>query len=324
MAPRLPRQSAHPRPPPITMKLATYQDGSRDGQLVVVSRDLSTAHYASGLATRLQQVLDDWNFLSPQLEDLSTTLNQGKARHAFPFDPRRCAAPLPRAFQRVEAAPALLGVGGDAGLTLRQHSGDDLCGPCAPIDGRHVGSGLDVAGGLAVITGDVAAGVSPAEALEGVRLVVLVADTCRREGDACAGDRLGCAFAPVAVTPDELGAAWQGGRVALNLEFTRNGKRLGLVDAAAGTTASFGTWVARLARLRPVHAGSIVASGELRAGDGSRGFASLAARRASELADLGAPRTDWLQPGDLLRFDIKGAEGQSVFGAIDRQVVLED
>ena len=81
------------------MKLATLKDGSRDGQLVVVSRDLASAHFATGIATRLQQVLDDWNFLSPQLEDLSTTLNQGKARHAFAFDPRQCMAPLPRACQ---------------------------------------------------------------------------------------------------------------------------------------------------------------------------------------------------------------------------------
>ena len=81
------------------MKLATYKDGSRDGQLVLVSRDLSTAHYATGIAQRLQQVLDDWNFLAPQLEDLYQTLNSGKARHAFPFDPKQCMAPLPRAYQ---------------------------------------------------------------------------------------------------------------------------------------------------------------------------------------------------------------------------------
>ena len=81
------------------MKLATYKDGSRDGQLVVVSRDLSTAHYATGIATRLQQVLDDWDFLAPQLQDLYDTLNHGKARHAFPFDPALCMAPLPRAYQ---------------------------------------------------------------------------------------------------------------------------------------------------------------------------------------------------------------------------------
>ena len=81
------------------MKLATYKDGSRDGQLVVVSRDLATAHYATGIAAKLQQVLDDWNFMSPQLQDLYDTLNQGKARHAFPFDPKMCMAPLPRAYQ---------------------------------------------------------------------------------------------------------------------------------------------------------------------------------------------------------------------------------
>ncbi len=89
------------------MKLATYKDGSRDGQLVVVSRDLSSAHYATGVADRLQQVLDDWNFLSPQLQDISDTLNQGKARHAFAFDPRQCLAPLPRAYQWADGSAYL-------------------------------------------------------------------------------------------------------------------------------------------------------------------------------------------------------------------------
>ena len=106
------------------MKLATYRDGSRDGQLVVVSRDLTTAHYASGIATRLQQVLDDWNFLSPQLEALAQALSRGKARHAFPFDPVRCMAPLPRAYARLQVAPASNG----ASWRLAPRDGSNLLG----------------------------------------------------------------------------------------------------------------------------------------------------------------------------------------------------
>ncbi|MDL2338654.1 MAG: fumarylacetoacetate hydrolase, partial [Pseudomonadota bacterium] len=135
------------------MKLASYQDGSRDGQLVVVSRDLGSAHYATGIATRLQQVLDDWNFLSPQLEELYASLNHGKPRHAFAFDPRLCAAPLPRAYQRFSSRV------GPTGIAMQQAASDDLLGPRDPIalPDAATGLGLRSEPGLAAVTGDLGA-----------------------------------------------------------------------------------------------------------------------------------------------------------------------
>src|SRR5258706_9685700 len=164
------------------MKLATYKDGSRDGQLLVVSRDLSLAHYASGIATRLQQVLDDWNFLSPQLEELSQTLNHGKARHAFAFEPRRCMAPLPRAYQWADGSAFINHVelvrkarGAEVPESfytdplMYQGGSDDFIGARSDILCSSIEFGIDFEAEVAVITDDVPMGTAPDAALEGIR-----------------------------------------------------------------------------------------------------------------------------------------------------------
>jgi fumarylacetoacetate (FAA) hydrolase len=159
------------------MKLATYKDGSRDGQLLVVSRDLSTAHYATDIAQTLQQVLDDWNFLSPQLQDLYQTLNLGKARHAFPFEPQRCMAPLPRAYQwadgsaylnHVELVRAARGSQVPESFysdpLMYQGGSDDFIGPCEPVICADEAFGIDFEAEVVVITDDVPMGVTPEQA----------------------------------------------------------------------------------------------------------------------------------------------------------------
>ena len=323
------------------MKLATYQDGSRDGQLVVVSRDLSTAHYASGVATRLQQVVDDWNFLSPQLQELSQTLNHGKARHAFAFEPARCTAPLPRAFQWAEGAAyahqvRLLhkALGAEAPATVAsvpamvQRASDDLLGPCADMVSVDEAHGIDFGAGLAVITGDVPASTGADDALEGIRLLMLANAVNLRgliaaepaTGFGSVQGRCATAFGPVAVTPDELGEAWQGGRVHLNLECAWNGRRVGLVDAGADMTFHFGRLIAHAARTRNLRAGSIIGSGTVSAQDTSRGFACIEERRAIETLDTGAPKTGYLRFGDTVRIEMKGSDGMSVFGPIAQRV----
>ncbi|MFN0183499.1 MAG: fumarylacetoacetate hydrolase family protein [Aquabacterium sp.] len=277
------------------MKLATLKDGSRDGQLVVVSRDGTTAHFASAIAGRLQQVLDDWNFLSPQLEDLYQTLNQGKARHAFAFDARACMAPLPRAFQWAEAVP------GDPVARLRQGAGDDLLGPCD--DARFAGEAGAIAcgAGLAVVTGDLPMSATAAAALEGVRLLLLAASW--RQGPAGPGGVdphtpwPAAAFGPLAVTPDELGDAWRGGRVHGRLDGRLNGQGVAAADAAAGMPAHFGQLIAGLARVRRVRAGSIVGSGPLATIGG------------------GEPGAPGLRRGDHGGIELAGSDGHSVFGA---------
>ncbi|WKB51460.1 fumarylacetoacetate hydrolase family protein [Eleftheria terrae] len=323
------------------MKLATYKDGSRDGQLVVVSRDLGMAHYASGIATRLQQVLDDWNFLLPQLQDLSTQLNQGRARHAFPFDPSLCMAPLPRAYQWISAEAYLqplddlrqAGAGelpppGGGEPLLLQGASDDFLGPCDDIVVRSEEGGIDFGAGLAVVTGDIPMGVSPPAALDGVRLVLLVNDVgLRHLGQAeLARDqapvlgRPAAAFAPLAVTPDELGSAWQGGRVHLPVRVDWNGRKAGACDAGAGMHFHFGQLISHLCKTRRLRAGAIVGSGRVVDSDAKAGYCSIAVQRARERLAHGEARTGYLRFGDSVRIEVKGEDEVSVFGAIDQDV----
>jgi fumarylacetoacetate (FAA) hydrolase len=200
------------------MKLATYRDGSRDGQLVVVSRDGALAHYATGIADTLQQALDDWNFIAPQLHDLAVTLDHGKARHAFAFDPRQCAAPLPRAVGWWVPEPD-----GDEPLPWRS---DALWGPVQPLPA--VAGVADVAPTLAVIGGDVAAGVDASVALEGVRLLALAC--LWWHGSETPERPWGVSVAPCVVTPDELGSAWRDGRLALSVTTVCQERKLGIAD----------------------------------------------------------------------------------------------
>lgn len=324
------------------MKLATYKDGSRDGQLVVVSRDLATAHHANGIATRLQQVLDDWNFLSPQLEDLSTTLNHGKARHAFPFDPAMCMAPLPRAYQWADGSAYLAHVervrkarGAELPESLRsdplvyQGGSDDFLGPCDDAPFARAEDGIDFEAELAVVTGDIPLGATPAQGLEGVRLVMLANDWTLRErvpaelakGFGFFQSKPATAFSPVAVTPDELGDAWAAGRVHLTLQVAWNGRKVGLLEAGPEMHFHFGQLIAHLAKTRNLRAGTIVGSGTVSNADASRGYACVAEKRAIEVVDEGEAKTAWLQYGDTVRIEMKGRDGHSVFGAIEQAVV---
>ena len=323
------------------MKLATYRDGSRDGQLVVVSRDLSTAHYANGIATRLQQALDDWNFLSPQLQDLSETLNGGKARHAFPFDPQQCMAPLPRAYQWADgsayinhvelvrkARKAEVPESFYTDPLMYQGGSDDFLGPREPARFVSEDWGIDFEAEVAVVTGDVAMGTSPEAAIDAVRLLMLANDWSLRnlipaelaKGFGFLQSKPATAFSPVAVTPDELGEAWQGGRVHLTLASAWNGQRVGLCDAGPEMTFHFGQLIAHVAKTRNLRAGSIVGSGTVSNTDWSRGYSCVAEKRAIETIESGAPVTDFMKFGDTIRIDMKGRDGQSIFGAIEQQV----
>jgi len=323
------------------MKLATYRDGSRDGQLVVVSRDLSTAHYASGIATRMQQLLDDWNFLSPQLEDLSQTLNQGKPRHAFAFDPRMCMAPLPRAYQWADASAYLNHVelvrkarGAEVPASfstdplMYQGGSDDFLGPCDDIVAASTEHGIDFEGEVAVVVGDIPIGTSADAALEGIRLVMLANDVTLRhlvpaelaKGFGFLQSKPATAFSPVAVTPDELGTAWQHGRLHLNLESSWNGKRVGLTDAGPEMAFHFGELIAHLCKTRHARAGSIIGSGTVSNKDWSRGYSCIAEKRAIETLESGAPKTEFMQFGDTIRIEMKGSDGLSIFGAIAQTV----
>ena len=324
------------------MKLATYKDGSRDGQLAVVARDLGAAHYATGIASRLQQVLDDWNFLGPQLQDLYEQLNAGRARHAFAFDARQCMAPLPRAYQWADGSAYLNHVelvrrarGAEVPASfytdplMYQGGSDDFLGPCDDVVVPSEAMGIDFEAEIAVITGDVKMGASPEQALDGVRLLMLANDVSLRnlipaelaKGFGFFQSKPATAFSPVAVTLDELGDAWQGGRVHLTLQSTWNGRRVGMCDAGAEMSFHFGQLIAHIAKTRNVRAGSIVGSGTVSNKDWSKGYSCIAEKRCIETIEDGRPSTEFMKYGDTIRIEMKGRDGQSLFGAIDQQIV---
>ena len=323
------------------MKLATYKDGSRDGQLVVVSKDLTMAHYANGVATRLQRVLDDWNFLSPQLDDLYVSLNHGKARHAFSFDPKLCMAPLPRAYQWCDGSAfinhvELVRKARNAEVPasfytdplMYQGGSDDFLGPCDKALFASEDLGIDFEAEVAVITGDIAMGTDPQQALDGVRLLMLANDWSLRNlvpGELAKGfgfvqSKPATAFSPVAVTPDELGPAWSGGRVHLKLQSQWNGQRVGLCDAGNEMTFHFGELIAHIAKTRNLRAGAIVGSGTVSNKDWSHGYSCIAEKRAIETIESGSPQTEFMKFGDTIHIEMMGKDGPSIFGAIDQDV----
>jgi fumarylacetoacetate (FAA) hydrolase len=323
------------------MKLATYRDGSRDGQLVVVSRDLHTAHFATGIATKLQQLLDDWNFVSPQLEDLSLTLNQGKARHAFAFDPKQCMAPLPRAYQwadgsayinHIDLLSRARGAAVPAGFLddplVYQGGSDDFLGPNDDARFADDAWGIDFEAELAVVTGDVAMGTGADAALDGVRLLTLANDWSLRhlvpaelaKGFGFLQSKPATAFAPVAATPDELGAHWRGGRLHLPVSIDWNGTNVGRIDAGAEMSLHFGQLIAHIARTRNLRTGSIVGSGTVSRQDAAHGYACIAEKRAREILDGGNATTGYMAFGDRLRIEVQDPDGLSVFGAIEQRV----
>lgn len=328
------------------MKLATYKDGSRDGQLVVVSRDLSTAHYATGIVDKLQQVLDDWTFYAPQLQDLSDLLNRtregntSKPRHAFAFDPKQCMAPLPRAYQWVDSMAFMNHQEVDHQAQneprMMQGASDDFLGACDEVAIASEALGLDFQAGLAVITGDVRLGTPPVQALESIRLLMLSNSLCLRQpmrqeqakGLGFIQSKPTTSFSPVAVTLDELifngENTWHQGRVHLSLQSTWNGRKVGMCEAGPEMTFHFGQLIAHLCKTRHVRAGTLIGSGPVSNQDKSHGYSTIAEKRARETLQNGQPATEFLKYGDTLRIEMKGRDSQSLFGAIAQEIVPLD
>ena len=333
------------------MKLASYKDGSRDGQLVVVARDLGTAHYATGIAAKLQQVLDDWSFMSPQLQDLYDAVNNGKSRHAFPFVPAQCMAPLPRAYQWADGSAFINHVElvraarhSEVPATfyedplMYQGGSDDFLGPCDDAVVPSEDYGIDFEAEVAVITGDVPMLATPEQALDGIRLLMIANDVSLRnlipaelgKGFGFVQSKPATAFGPVAITLDEVGDAWDGGRLHLTLQSAWNGRKVGMCEAGPEMTFHFGQLIAHLCKTRNVRAGSIVGSGTVSnkgvAGangktDWPKGYSCIAEKRAIETIQDGKPSTPFMKFGDTIRIEMKGRDGQSLFGAIEQKIV---
>lgn len=324
------------------MKLASLKDGTRDGQLMVVSRDLKTAHIADGIASTLQRALDDWHFIAPQLEDLSEQLNTGKARRPFDFDPKRCMAPLPRAFQWADGSAyvnhvELVRKARNAEMPesfwkeplMYQGGSDDFIGPTDDIVLASEEWGIDFEGEIAVITDDVPMGIRDTQAASHIKLLMLVNDVSLRnlipeelaKGFGFFQSKPASSFSPVAVTPDELGEAWQDGKVHLPLRVTWNGTLVGQPNAGIDMVFSFPQLIAHLVKTRNARAGSIIGSGTVSNKDAKKGYTCIAEKRSLEMIADGEAKTPFMQFGDTVRIEMQDSNGKSIFGAINQQVV---
>ena len=323
------------------MKLATINDGTRDGQLAVVSRDLKMAHLADGIAPTMQAALDDWGFIAPQLSELSALLNSARAPKSFDFDPARCMAPLPRAYQWADGSAyvnhvELVRRARNAEMPesfwedplMYQGGSDDFLGPMDDIVLAHEEWGIDFEAEVAVITGDVAMGSTPDQASQQIRLLMLVNDVSLRnlippelaKGFGFLQSKPASSFSPVAVTPDELGEAWKDGKVHLPLRSTWNGKLVGQPQAGVDMVFNFPQLIAHLCKSRNARAGTIVGSGTVSNKDAKKGYSCIAEKRCLEMIADGVASTPFMLFGDTIKIEMLDANGKSVFGAIDQVV----
>ncbi len=329
------------------MKLASLKHG-RDGRLVVVSRDLKRYQDATGIAPTLQAALDDWDDVVPALEPLAHELENGGGD---PFNEAACAAPLPRAYQwadgsayvnHVELVRKARGAEMPASFwtdpLMYQGGSDAFIGPRDSIPVASEDYGIDFEAEITVVTDDVPMGVSASDALDHIKLVMLVNDVSLRNlipGELAKGfgffqSKPSSAFSPVAVTPDELGDAWRDGKLHLPLLSYLEGEPFGKPDAGVDMTFDFGQLVAHAAKTRPLCAGAIIGSGtisnKLDGGPGKPiaaggvGYSCIAEIRTIETIESGAPQTSFMKFGDRIRIEMLDENGDSIFGAIDQVV----
>lgn len=336
------------------MKLASLKSGSRDGRLVVVSRDLTRMTDAGEVAPTLQAALDDWAHCGPKLAALAESLETG-ALPAERFHEHDAMSPLPRAYQwadgsayvnHVELVRKARGAEmPDSFWTdplMYQGGSDSFIGPRDPIRLADEAWGIDMEGEVAVIVDDVPMGASREVAAERIRLIMLVNDVSLRglipaelgKGFGFFQSKPSSAFSPVAVTPDELGDKWDGGKVHLPLCVDYNGKPFGRADAGVDMTFDFPTLVAHAAKTRPLSAGAIIGSGtvsnKLDGGPGKPvdqggvGYSCLAEIRTVETIDTGAAKTPFMSFGDTVRIEMLDDKHHSIFGAIEQTVEKYD
>jgi fumarylacetoacetate (FAA) hydrolase len=333
------------------MKLASLKSG-RDGKLLVVSKDLARAADATGIAPTMQAALDEWDMLSPQLKELSEKLNRNVIEGA-PFDPARCTAPIPRTFHFADSTAYVnhmlisrLARGADLPKTfwtepvIQQSGSDNLAGPRDPIEvTRDEGWGVDFESEIGAIIDDTPMGVTPDDARKQIKLLVLINDVSLRQlasGEIAKGagfylSKPGASMSPCAVTPDELGIAWDGGRVHLPLYTRVNGLVFGKPNAGADMTFDFPTLISFAATTRNLAAGTIFGSGPVSnaganghgaksAPDGGVGYSCITEQRMVETMELGKPITPFLAFGDRVEIEMLDAGGRSIFGKIDQRV----
>jgi fumarylacetoacetate (FAA) hydrolase len=323
------------------MKLATVRNSSRDGQLVIVNRNLTRALPVSHIAGTLQEALDNWSRCVPLLRDAAESLDKGAVTSA-PFRLDRVMAPLPRAFQWVDGSAYVNHVelvrkarGAEMPASfwtdplVYQGGSDDFLGAGEDVPVASEEFGIDLEGEVAVITDDVPMNTSPDQARQHIKLLMLVNDWSLRNlipGELAKGfgfyqSKPATAFSPVAVTPDELGEAWDGGKINLPLTVQINGAPFGKPEAGEDMTFDFPRLISHVTRTRNARAGTIIGSGTISNYDRSRGSACIAERRTLEQIEQGKPVTPFLKFGDRVKIEMLDAAGRSIFGAIDQKIV---
>ena len=330
------------------MKLASLK-GGRDGRLVVVSHDLTRYLPADEIAGTLQEALDNWASCEPTLQALAEELQDTNAGNKF--DPAQCESPLPRAYQWADGSAYVNHVelvrkarGAEMPESfwtdplIYQGGSDSFIGPSEPILAASEEWGIDFEAEIAVVTGDVPMGISAKDALPHIRLNMLVNDVSLRNlipGELAKGfgffqSKPSSAFSPAAVTPDELGDAWKGGKLHMRLLSFLNEDPFGRPDAGVDMTFDFRQLIAHAAKTRPLCAGTIIGSGtvsnKLDGGpgkpieEGGVGYSCIAEIRMIETIESGKPKTEFLKFGDRVRIEMRDADGLSIFGAIDHEV----
>lgn len=334
------------------MKLATLKQGGRDGTLIVVDRTLTRYTPVPQIAATLQAALDNWEQVEPQLQTVYNALNRNDVADAKPFDSNAVHSPLPRAYQwadgsayvnHVELVRRARGAELPASFwtdpLMYQGGSDSFIGPRDDIPVPSEEWGIDLEAEIAVITGDLPIGATPEQTAGAIRLLMLVNDVSLRNlipGELAKGfgffqSKPASAFSPVAITPDELGDAWQDTKVHRPLTVHLNGKLFGNPDAGTDMTFNFAQLVAHVTKSREVEAGSIIGSGTVSNKQGNLhgssienggvGYCCLAEVRMYETIETGAPQTPFLKYGDTVKIEMLDAQGQSIFGAIEQRVV---
>ncbi len=323
------------------MKLSTLKNNSRDGQLVVVSRDLKKAIFATPIAPTLQYALDNWQSTKPQLEELYQALNADQAANAFAFEPSKANAPLPRAYQwadgsayvnHVELVRKARGATMPASFwtdpLLYQGGSDSFLGPHDDILVTNESDGIDFEAEVAVITDDVPMETTPDAAEQRIALIMLVNDVSLRnlipneiaKGFGFFHSKPSTSFSACAVTPDELGSAWTGESIQLPLRSFLNGKLYGEPNVGIDMTFGFPQLIAHAAKTRSLIAGSIIGSGTVSNRDRSKGSSCIAEKRMLEKMETGAFVSPFMHFGDKIRIEMRDKDGNDIFGAIEQVV----
>ncbi|MBB5209183.1 fumarylacetoacetate hydrolase family protein [Chiayiivirga flava] len=328
------------------MKLGSLKGGGRDGRLIVVSRDLSRAVEAAGIAPTLQRALEEWETLAPRLNALSEALNDSDAETinglpVFKLDPAELAAPLPRAYEFVDGSAYLPHVervrrarGAEVPESfyvdplMYQAVSAGFYGPRDPVRVPSEDFGIDLEAEVIVVTDDVPMGATAQQAARHIQLIGLVNDVSLRnlipnelaKGFGFLQSKPRSALSPVFVTPDELGNAWRDNRVHLPLLTHVNGAWFGAPEAGVDMQFDFAQLIAHAAKTRPLSAGTLVGSGTVANQDTTLGASCFAEKRTVETLEHGKPITPFMRYGDTVRIEMLDADGASVFGAIEQTI----